>query len=158
MWRASHRGCEDRCFRDCKKSSSLSVVLFLSSCFEQFCVTDNICTFSLNVGAPRWRLATQRCSTDWLGKVPVNLRNWIWFVLQCVECRKKVCLDLNKTFWTWSHLLQKIYSSSSWTTLWTHKHRIEEKLSHWDLPSFLRPCPPSSSLLCLSLSFDIWKL
>lgn len=131
----------DRCFRDCKKVLCL-LCCFWQVVFERFCFTDDICTFSLNVGAPRWRLRTWWCR-ERLRKVPVNSRNWIWIVSQRVECKRFAWTE------TFGPGLIRFRNTLNWTEPLSFtqtlcviiNHSLEEKLS--TQPLRLASIPPA---------------
>lgn len=76
-----------------KKLFFVDRFIFLSSCFWTVLRYGwHLHIYIWNAGAPRWSPE----HTVRLNKVPVNLRSWIWCVLQRVEC-KRLC-GLKRTF------------------------------------------------------------
>lgn len=100
-------------FGDCKKFV-FSIVLFSSSCFGTVLRYRRLCTFSLNVGTPRWRPWTWWwCRSDWEKFL------WIWggFVLQPTECKSLPGLKIKNRFEDLVSSAPETHRSLSWTTL-----------------------------------------
>lgn len=137
----------DRDVSGTAESSSLSIVLFLSSCFRT--------VLRYRFAHSAWMLAF--LDGDWghddageTEKSSRELRNWIWFVLQRVEC--KSLPGLKQTFgpglirFRDTHLPTEPLSFT-YKLFVIINHSLEEKLNHWDLLPFLLPCFSSALLL-----------
>lgn len=130
----------------------LQKVLCLLCCFrqvvlERFCVTDDICTFSLIAGTPRRRrLRTRWCRRDW-EKFLWILMNWICLLLQRVEC--KGLPGLKQTFgpglihFRITLILRLNHFVSHINSFGDNQPQPCWESNHWDLPPFLLPCFPS---------------
>lgn len=138
-------------------SGTAKKVLCLLCCFCQvvfgrFCVTDDICTFSLIVGAPGRRLRTRWCRRDWEKFL------WIWLNWICLLCsvwNVKGFLFFFLFAWTetdiWTrshpfqnhthtHLKRLNHFVSRTNSLGDNRRQPWRESNHWDSPpSFLLP-------------------
>lgn len=126
------------------------VFLFLLCCFCQvvlgrFCVMEDICTFILNIGSPRWRPWTWWW--DWEKFL------WIGEDLFCSVQNVKVRLDWNKKdLRTWCRLLRKPNNLLTEPLCFTYKQKTNSTTStHFHsfclVPSLLRQSSTNAKLL-----------
>lgn len=99
----------------------------------------------LHIQSERWRSLKEAEDTMMEGRlrgVPVNGRDWVWFVLQRVEC--KSLPGLKQTFGSGVFCFRN-------TTILELNHFVSQinrretlTLNHWHSLSFLLPCCPSA--------------